>query len=112
MQDREKYKELREFFSTFVDKYQELGKTNDNWEEIDKLCEYGENGLNKVFGNGIVKKIFGVDHPSIRPITIFFFKFAKIFADYTESKQKNMFETIEQTYGKKYIERSKLKVKS
>lgn len=82
-----------------------------DFDGIDEICKYGEAQLQMIYGDDIIQKIFGVKHPSIRSLSEFFVKLLKILSDFNEEQNQKTMNEIEQLYGNKYFEKSKLKEK-
>lgn len=110
IQDRENFDKLVETLKTFLNKINVMSEDLD-FKNIEDICNYGENQLRIIYGEDIVKKIFGVDHPSIRSLSEFYVKLLKILSDFNEEYNKKTFDEIEQLYGEKYFKKAKIKEK-
>lgn len=110
MNDRETFDKLVETLQCFIDKSKKISNDPD-FKHVSELCEYGENQLKSIYGEDIIVSIFGVKHPSIRAITIFYLKLLKILSDFNEEVNNKTMDEIEKTYGSKYLDRSKIREK-
>lgn len=78
-------------------------------DSLNALCNDTEKEMKEIFGDDILVKIFDVEHPSLRLLVEFFFKFFDIVSSLSEAKNEETVKSIESLYGDKYINRLKNK---
>lgn len=106
--NRAQFDKIRSFANTFVDKYNKLD-SDPTEQNIEDICMFFETSFEDIFGPGIVTKIFSIDKPSIRLITLFTIEFIKKFSEFNNECDQSMIKHIEENFGQKYFQNSKLR---
>ena len=96
LNDHNFLKNLQELKNVAINEYPkfESGNTDKDFEKLNVYCEKTSNLINKIFGNGTVKKVFGVELPTIDILVDFI-------EQITPHLEKAM-EQIQDKFEKKY----------